>query len=141
MNTLVAIAFISASLLHAVSGLECYVCNTHVDGSKCEEPHKKYKVECGSDEDGKEYTVCRKLNMYMDMNFGKYHPIEERVHRACAHLGMEDDAKPCYYKSGYNTRSYVCHCDTDGCNTAPHFVPTLAALLPIAAVVVLRGMF
>ncbi|CAL4121810.1 unnamed protein product [Meganyctiphanes norvegica] len=139
MKTLVAIVFIS-TFLHAVSGLSCFQCNSHKDVG-CMDAKKSFNEECGTDDDGKEYTVCRKIYMHLEMDVGKYHPAEERVHRDCGHLGMEDPEKNCYYKSGYNTRSFVCHCDSDGCNAAGQIAPTLAALLPIAVVAALRGMF
>lgn len=46
---------------------------------------------------------------------------EDRVHRACGTIDDGDVVKrgDCYYKSGYNTRTWVCSCKEDKCNDAP----------------------
>ncbi|RXG70048.1 hypothetical protein Avbf_01403 [Armadillidium vulgare] len=66
--------------------------------------------------------------MYMDMDFGEQHPAENRIHRACGY--MEDETgKDCYYKSGYNTRSWVCACKTNDCNGSSVTSPQVFAIL------------
>ncbi|KAK3879338.1 hypothetical protein Pcinc_016072 [Petrolisthes cinctipes] len=136
-----------AAYLILVQGLaiKCYVCNSHShDDCKALETKKgDYLEECGDDPQGHKYTLCRKIDMYLDMDFGPLHPAEKRVHRACGFKESEVvvDEKDCYYKSGYNTRSWVCSCKEDGCNSAT-LPSTTALLLPLAALTaVLRGIY
>ncbi|XP_027209591.2 uncharacterized protein [Penaeus vannamei] len=79
--------------------------------------------------------------MAMDMDFGVAHPSETRVHRACGWEENDEDGKECYYKSGYNTRSWVCACKEDGCNSASLPGATLV-VVPLAILsLALRGVY
>ncbi|KAK8737959.1 hypothetical protein OTU49_004317 [Cherax quadricarinatus] len=143
MRTLLALAAV-ATVVGSVSAIKCYVCNSH-QSADCKDlstaKSKEYLQDCGDLKDGEKYTLCRKLDMYLDMDFGKEHPSENRVHRACGYQENADTEKTCYYKSGYNTRTWVCACKVDGCNTASlHTAAT--AVLPLAAIAaVLRGVY
>ncbi|XP_042205229.1 uncharacterized protein LOC121854594 isoform X3 [Homarus americanus] len=148
MRTLLAVTIIFATVLGTGWSLKCYQCNSH-DKPDCKglttDKASEYLVECGDKPDGEKYTLCRKLDIYLDMDFGKHHPAENRVHRDCGYeVSEESSENDCYYKSGYNTRSWVCACNEDGCNAAT--VPSAAAaaiLLPLAAALaaVLRGVY
>ncbi|XP_045611698.1 uncharacterized protein [Procambarus clarkii] len=142
MRTLLALAA-AATVLATVSAIKCYQCNSHQNDT-CRDltlpKANDYLKEC-KDNGTIKYTLCRKLDIYLDMDFGKDHPAENRVYRACGYVENKEQEKSCYYKSGYNTRTWVCACKEDGCNAA--YLPSAAAaLLPLAALaVVLRGLY
>lgn len=125
------------------AALKCYTCNSHEDKDCTELPENsrdKYLMDCNESSSSHNYTLCRKLHMFMDQDFGEQHPSEDRVHRACGYA--EDDGMKrrgdCYYKSGYNTRTWVCSCKFDKCNGGPlSFAPSaaVAVLVPTAALV------
>ncbi|XP_071529453.1 UPAR/Ly6 domain-containing protein CG9338-like [Panulirus ornatus] len=143
MRTLLALAII-ATVLSTGSAIKCYVCNSHTNETCKDLSSPKAKdllMECGDLVGGEKYTFCRKLDMYLDMDFGKHHPAENRVHRACGWERNPKVTEDCYYKSGYNTRTWVCSCTDDGCNSAS--LPFAGAIvLPLVAIVaVLRGAY
>ncbi|XP_066973889.1 uncharacterized protein [Macrobrachium rosenbergii] len=140
MKALLGLALI-ITLVGTGYALQCYVCNSHLD-KDCKDltsPNaKNYLKECNNEPDGEKYTLCRKIDMHMDMDYGKFHEKENRVHRACGWEENVDSSKDCYYKSGYNTRSWVCACKTDGCNGASLPSVGFAVLLPVIIAAVLR---
>ncbi|KAB7505577.1 hypothetical protein Anas_03505 [Armadillidium nasatum] len=91
-------------------------------------PRAGFLKDCDDYQDGQTYTLCRKIDMYLDMDFGEQHPAENRIHRACGYMENET-GKECYYKSGYNTRSWVCACKTDDCNSSFVTSPQVFAIL------------
>ncbi|KAK7014076.1 hypothetical protein SK128_015418 [Halocaridina rubra] len=128
-------------LVEASSAIQCYVCNSHTNQTCTDLSSPKareFLKECGDEPDGQKYTLCRKVDMYMDMDYGKYHEKENRIHRACGWEEDETDDRDCYYKSGYNTRSWVCACKTDGCNGGALSSVNFALLLPLVFTAVLR---
>lgn len=146
MKTLLAFAVI-ATVVGTGLALRCYNCNSHIDKGCDTLPKDKaegYLKDCGNRDNGEQYNICRKLDMHLDMDFGKEHPAENRIHRDCGYMETEEgktQESSCYYKSGYNTRTWVCSCKEDGCN--PASMPSVAAfLLPLPALVaVLRGAY
>ncbi|XP_045110158.1 uncharacterized protein LOC123504015 [Portunus trituberculatus] len=146
MRTLLALAVI-ATVMGSGLAIKCYECNSHIDKDCATLPAEKAETflkECGDQDNGEKYNLCRKLDMYLDMDFGEKHPAENRIHRDCGYMEKEetkDESSSCYYKSGYNTRTWVCSCKEDGCN--PASMPSVAAfLLPLPALVaVLRGLY
>ncbi|XP_047503004.1 uncharacterized protein LOC125048382 [Penaeus chinensis] len=139
-------SFITASfsLPSTGSAIKCYTCNSHLepDCLKLETPKAKdFLTDCGDEADGHRFTLCRKIEMAMDMDFGVAHPSETRVHRACGWEENDEDGKECYYKSGYNTRSWVCACKDDGCNSASLPAATFVVLPLAALTLVLRGVY
>lgn len=146
MRTLLALAVITTMVGPGLA-IKCYVCNTHTNESCATLPAGRsdiYLKDCANQAGGEKFNMCRKLDMYLDMDFGEKHPAENRIHRDCGWMEREegkDQTNDCYYKSGYNTRTWVCSCKDDGCN--PATVPSVTAFLqPLAALVaVLRGAY
>jgi len=119
------------AILPTGSGIECHQCSSHKD-INCGDPFfhddkpgvpktKEYLAACP--DDGKDY-FCRKI--YQNVRG------EERVIRSC---GWEDHAKDkeCYSTVLEEYNTYVCKCDTDGCNSASMFsVSSLAVATALA---------
>ena len=54
--------------------ITCFVCNSHNDTSCLDLPQNardKFSFDCNRLPDGEKYTLCRKIDFYMDMDFGK----------------------------------------------------------------------
>ncbi|XP_076034131.1 uncharacterized protein LOC143020966 [Oratosquilla oratoria] len=143
MNFLLSVAVIT-SVASVGSGLQCYICNSH-KSKHCDSisvDSKEHLQECPAVKGKPEYTLCRKVDMHLDMNFGEKHPAGNRVHRSCGYKEHENqENESCYYKSGYNTRSWVCACKGDECNAAVSFsnAQILTLLLPLALLLVPRN--
>nr|AQS22679.1 t-complex protein 1 subunit eta [Pseudodiaptomus poplesia] len=103
------------ALLSTGSSIKCHQCSSYIQ-SECADPFyhidtpnkpktEKFLQECPND--GKEY-FCRKI--YQNVRG------DERVIRSC---GWEEHEKgDCYSTVLEEYNTYVCKCDTDGCNSA-----------------------
>lgn len=121
------------TLIPAGTGLKCHQCSSYTDVN-CDDPFyfedtpdqpktEEYLKECPSDD--KEY-FCRKI--YQNVRG------DERVIRSC---GWEKNEKECYATVLEEYNTYVCQCDTDGCNGASMFSISsmaVASALVLAAV-------
>ncbi|KAF2362342.1 hypothetical protein FHG87_006892 [Trinorchestia longiramus] len=128
-------AIVFFGLLSLGYALKCYECNSH-ETPGCYDMSAKSSlnlVDCDTKNDTHEYTLCRKLHMFLDESVGE-HPSEDRIHRACGYISDDDVYKrgDCYYKSGYNTRTWVCSCNEDECNSATTSYVSAVALALVA---------
>lgn len=125
-------------LISAGLAIRCYKCNSEKDGDAClnlsPETSDQFLVDCEVQEiNGVNMTdvLCRKMNIYLDQSYTKKNFAHDRVQRDCGyvedkHLWRKGN---CYYRSGYNTRTWACSCGEDECNTAPGQTATWAGLV------------
>ncbi|XP_018022888.1 uncharacterized protein LOC108678901 [Hyalella azteca] len=138
MKTIVCATFFFFGLISVGLAVKCYECNSH-EMPECKDMSSKALqslVDCDSKtNDTHVYTLCRKLHMFMDEQVGE-NLKENRIHRACGYVEDEDMYKRgnCYYKSGYNTRTWVCSCKDDECNAASTTLVSLAGLVSLLVV-------
>merc|ERR1712066_924105 len=97
--------------------LKCHQCTSYTH-TMCGDPFthedgqlktKEFEKECPAD--GNDYTLCRKI--YQNVRG------DERVIRSCGYEEYENIAgekKDCYTTVLEEYNTYVCTCNTDGCN-------------------------
>lgn len=132
---------VSASLLVLLavlptgSGIKCHQCSSHIN-AQCADPFfheenpgvpktSEFLKDCPKD--GKDY-YCRKI--YQNVRG------QERVIRSC---GWENQTKDCYSTVLEEYNTYVCKCDSDGCNSGTMFsISSLAVLSTLALAYLLQ---
>jgi len=137
-------AFMSSILLLVFiapfgSAIKCYQCKSFED-KVCggdlpkvpvqSDPAYKYLVDCEKSANrthldvsnsGAKSTFCRKIYQDVDGKVG--------IIRAC---GFVKGNKACYSTANPPTKTLVCQCEEDGCNSAPG-LPITALALPVLA--------
>jgi len=82
----------------------------------------KHLMDCNTLADDKKvnYTLCRKMHIFIDQDYTETNQEQDRVQRDCGYIDDEELKRSgeCYYRSGYNTRTWACSCKEDGCNGA-----------------------
>merc|ERR1712241_1336236 len=120
--------------------LKCHQCTSY-DHTKCGDPFRfedgnvktnEFLQECPSD--GNPYTLGRKI--YQNVRG------DERVVRSCGWKEYENSAgekKDCYSTVLEEYNTYVCTCDTDGCNGSTTIkVSMISVLMAIALAAVFK---
>lgn len=116
--TSLLICGVMATTIAGVKALKCHQCTTY-EHTQCGDPfyfddgnprsEDKYLKDCP--EDGKNYTLCRK--MYQNVRG------DERVVRSCGweqSYSSDGEARDCYSTVLEEYNTYVCTCSGDGCN-------------------------
>ncbi|XP_018561877.1 uncharacterized protein LOC108903993 [Anoplophora glabripennis] len=111
--------------------ISCYDCNSVIDrrclGDQNNILTEDLKKPCPKRQDGKEFTLCRKIKQVIDFEVNGLQP-DSRVIRAC---GYEDKqyANRCYQRSGFGGRQEVCACQEDGCNATSTTIASISLVL------------
>jgi len=121
--------------MSVVDAFDCYQCNSAVDPHNCTSDFaaEKYKLPCearklGNNDTAIQPEMCRKILFHLDAILSN--PANDRVVRTCGYVRPERD---CYNRAGFGTRSTVCTCYSEGCNSAPA-IPVSWSLLVLFAI-------
>lgn len=120
------LVFVLATV-QTVSSISCYYCKSHIDkGCDAEVVNKSYIKDCREFREGAKYTLCRKIEQWVDVSDPKL-SNPHRVIRTCG--WNQTNERSCYYVSGFGGRREVCSCYTDNCNGASQFSLTTFTLI------------
>jgi hypothetical protein len=138
-----AVLLIMLAIIPLGLSLKCYQCHSKLD-SVCAgdlpanpsstDPGFKYLVDCDTQGNrthispayaNNPFILCRKQRQEIDEKV--------QIIRSCG--VVEENSRPCYSTANPPTKTYVCQCKTDGCNSANNLPVSLVAsiVLPIVA--------
>merc|ERR1712018_202654 len=143
-KNLLALALALMALVSTGFALQCHQCNSY-ENADCDDPMSdlqadgsrvvktnEFLKDCPAD--GNTYTLCRKIDQTIRGH--------ESVIRSCGFeekTNREGEKLDCYKTVLEEYSTYVCTCDTDGCNGSSHIeISIFATMITTALALMLK---